>query len=118
MGANAKMVQQAYDAFGSGDIPTVIGMLDANVEWTSPRTLPHGGEFSGPEQVGKFFEGIGANWDSLTLDIESVNEVGTDVVAVMRADGKLKSGEARSYGAVHIFAIPNGKITQWREFVA
>ena len=117
MGANAKQVQQAYDAFAKGDIATVIAMLDENVDWTSPRTLPHGGEFSGPAQVGKFFEGIGAAWASLTLDIESVDEAGTNVVGVLRANGTLKNGEARSYGAAHVFEIKNGKITRWREFV-
>ena len=80
MGANAKLIQQAYDAFGRGDIATVIGMLDENVEWTSAANLPHGGEFSGPAEVGKFFEGIGANWDTLVLDIESVSDLGTSSV--------------------------------------
>ncbi len=117
MGANAKLIQEAYDAFGRGDVGVVIGMLDANVEWVSPRSLPHGGEFSGPAQVGKFFEGIGAAWDSLTLDIESVDEAGNNVFAVLRADGTLKSGEARTYGAAHVFEIRDGKIVRWREYV-
>lgn len=119
MGANAKVVQQAYDAFGRGDIATVIGLLDANVEWTSPTTLPHGGEFTGPAEVGTFFASIGANWDALDLDIESVNEVGkSSVIGVLHADGKRKGGALQDYGAVHIFDVSNGKITRFREFVA
>ena len=117
MGANAKLIQQAYDAFGRGDVGEVIAMLDANVEWVSPRALPHGGEFSGPAQVGKFFEGIGAAWDSLELDIESVDEAGNNVFAILRADGTLKGGEARSYAAAHVFEVRNGKIVHWREYV-
>jgi hypothetical protein len=119
MGANAKLVQQAYAAFGRGDIATVIGLLDADVEWTSPTTLPHGGEFSGPAEVGAFFAGIGANWDALDLDIESVDEVGArSVVGVLRADGKRKDGALENYAAVHIFDISDGKITRFREYVA
>lgn len=117
MGANAKLVQKAYDAFAQGDIATVIAMLDENVEWTSPRALPHGGEFHGPAQVGKFFEGIGAEWESLTLDIESIDEAGKNAVGVLRANGTLKKGEARTYGAVHLFEFQSGKIVRWREFV-
>jgi ketosteroid isomerase-like protein len=118
MGANSKLVQQAYDAFDQADIATVIGLLDETVEWTSPRVLPHGGEFSGPAQVGKFFEGIGANWDSLVLDIESVNDVGpSQVVGVVRASGMQKDGTARQYGAAHVFEVNNGKITRFREYV-
>jgi ketosteroid isomerase-like protein len=118
MGANSKLVRQAYAAFGTGDIPGLLGLLDADVEWTSPATLPHGGEFSGPAEVGKFFEAIGANWDSLELDIESVNEVGpTSVLGVAHADGTRKGGKSQSYGAVHIFDVSDGKITRFREFV-
>ncbi len=117
MGANAKLVQKAYDAFAQGDIGAVIAMLDENVEWTSPRALPHGGEFHGPAQVGKFFEGIGAAWDSLTLDIETIDEAGKNVVGVLRANGTLQKGETRAYGAVHLFEFQSGKIVRWREFV-
>jgi hypothetical protein len=117
MGANTKVVQQASAAFGKGDIPTVIGMLAENVEWVSPRALPHGGEFSGPAQVGKFFEGIGAAWNALDLDIESVDDAGANLVGVLRADGTLKNGETQSYGAVHIFEIRDGKIRRFREYI-
>ena len=118
MGANAQVVETAYAAFGRGDIPALLALLSNDVEWTSPRSLPHGGEFSGPAQVGKFFEGIGVAWDALTLDIESVDEAGTNVVGVLRANGTLKNGEARSYGAAHLFEIKNGKITRFREYVS
>ena len=56
MGQNTKVVQQAYDAFGRGDIAGLLALLDDAVEWSSPKTLPHGGDFRGPAGVGKFFE--------------------------------------------------------------
>jgi ketosteroid isomerase-like protein len=62
---------------------------------------------------------IGANWDALDLDIESVKEVGEgSVIGVLHADGKRKGGALENYGAVHIFDVSNGKITRFREFVA
>jgi ketosteroid isomerase-like protein len=71
-----------------------------------------------PAQVGKFFEGIGANWDSLVLDIGSVTDVGpSQVVGVLRANGMQKDGTARQYGAAHVFDVNNGKITRFREYV-
>ena len=70
-----------------------------------------------PRAGRKFFEGIGAAWDSLALDIESVDEAGANLVGVLRADGTLKGGESRSYGAVHLFEIGNGKIRRFREYV-
>jgi ketosteroid isomerase-like protein len=117
MGSKAAIVNSAYEAFAVGDIPTVIGMLTDDVTWLTPATVPQGGEFSGPDGVVKFFEGIGANWSSLRLDIESVGEVGDDtVVGIVRAQGELTGGTPSSYGAVHVFGIRAGKIASFREY--
>jgi ketosteroid isomerase-like protein len=118
MGANATLAQAAYAAFGRGDIAAVLDLLADDVEWSSPRTIPHGGEFRGKTAVGGFFQSIGANWQSLSLDIEAVGEIGSDlVVGVLRAEGPRSSGERQSYGATHVFTIHNGKITKFREYV-
>ena len=117
MGARSQVVQQAYEAFGRGDIPTVLGMLDDGVEWTSPGTLPHGGSFKGPEEVGQFFAGIGAAWEGLELDVEAVGEAGGDlVVGVVQASGTRKGGGRSSYGAVHLFDVRDGRIARFREY--
>ena len=52
------VVQDVYGAFGRGDIPAILGMLDEGVAWTSPRTLPQGGTYKGPGEVGSFFEKV------------------------------------------------------------
>jgi uncharacterized protein len=119
MGANATLVQDAYRAFGQGDIAAVLGMLADDVEWSSPRTLPHGGDFHGKADVGSFFAGIGANWQALPLDVEAVGELGGGlVVGLLRADGKRNgSGEQQSYGAAHVFTVRDGKISRFREYV-
>src|SRR5438132_713759 len=111
MGANANVVQEAYTAFGRGDIAAVLDLIADDVEWSSPGTLPHGGEFHGKTEVGGFFNAIGANWATLDLDIETVGEVGGDlVVGVLRAHGSRTTGAKQSYGAAHAFTVRNGKI--------
>jgi uncharacterized protein len=117
MGANAKLVEQAYSAFGRGDIPGLLELLDEDVEWTSPRTLPQGGEYHGTDEVLKFFEAVGGAWNELTLDVERVGEAGSDlVVGVVRADGR-RDGRAAGYGATQLFNVRDGKITRFREYV-
>ena len=116
--ANTAVVEQAYAAFGRGDIASVIDVLDDNVEWSSPRTLPHGGEFQGKADVGRFFEGLGAAWETLGLTVETVGEVTNGVVVgVVRADGSRRGGGPAGYGAAHRFDVRNGKITRFREYV-
>ena len=118
MGTNANLVQDAYEAFGRGDIAAVLDLLTDDVEWSSPRTIPHGGDFHGKADVGRFFAAIGANWKALPLDIEAVGEIGDDlVIGVLRADGTRSSGEPQSYGAAHVFTVRGGKIGSFREYV-
>ena len=118
MGDNTKVVQQAYEAFGRGDIPALLQLLDGDVQWTSPKSLPHGGHFSGPSGVGKFFEGLGVNWSNLVVDVEAVGDLGRDtVVGIVRADGTRVAGGKDGYGAVHVFTVDRGKITRFREYV-
>jgi ketosteroid isomerase-like protein len=114
---NEKVVQEAYAAFGRGDIAAVLDLVADDVEWSSPRTLPHGGVFHGRSEVAQFFGGIGDAWDALGLDIERVSDAGEDtVVGVVWADGKRKNGKAGRYGAVHLFEVRDGSIRRFREY--
>ena len=119
MGSNVDLVNEAYAAFGRGDIAAVIGMLADDVQWTSPETLVHGGTFKGTGEVMQFFQGIGEAWDGLSLDIESVDALGPDQVAglVRTSATRRTSGATVGYGAVHVFTLHDGKIVRWREFV-
>lgn len=118
MGANAELVGQAYAAFGRGDIPGILELLDENVDWSSSRTLPQGGEFTGRDGVLKFFESVGAAWDPLTIETETVTELGTDaVIGIVRATGTLRGGKPAEYGAAHLFTVRGNRITRFREYV-
>jgi ketosteroid isomerase-like protein len=116
MGDNARMIEAAYAAFEVGDIPTVLGMLHDDVEWTSPRTLPHGGEFHGRVDVERFFAGLAAAWDPLTIEVQQIDEIGDLVVVLVRMDG-VRLGKPEGYGAAHVFRIGNGKIRNFHEYV-
>jgi hypothetical protein len=117
MGANTTLVQSAYDAFDRGDIVSVIDMVDDDVDWSSPTTLPQGGRFRGKAGVGEFFQGVGAAWGALALDVECVCEGGADlVIGVVRADGKRQDGTPSGYGATHVFTVRDGKIVRFREY--
>src|SRR5688500_9436369 len=104
MGNNTAVIDSAYAAFGRGDIAAVLDLLDDSIEWSSPATLPHGGEFKGKGGVGQFFQGIGDAWTGLSLDIESVSDAGDDlVIGLVRASGTRTDGTPGGYGAVHVF---------------
>jgi ketosteroid isomerase-like protein len=118
MADNVGVVQSAYAAFGRGDIAALIDLLDDAVRWSSPRTLPQGGEYSGKDGVQQFFEKVGAAWETLEIEVESLGEVGADlVVAIVHAAGTVRDEGPARYGAAHAFTLNDGKMTSFREFV-
>ncbi|WP_324273577.1 hypothetical protein [Blastococcus brunescens] len=50
---SVQLMKSLYDAFGRGDIPTVVGAMDENIEWNEAEGSPwHPGHaFVGPQQV-------------------------------------------------------------------
>jgi ketosteroid isomerase-like protein len=81
-------------------------------------TLPQGGDFTGRDGVTRFFEGVGAAWESLHIEVEAVGELGDDLgVGVVRCSGSLREGGPGEYGAVHVFTVKNNKIIPFREYV-
>ncbi len=48
---NLESVQGLYEAFAKGDVPTVLGFLDANIAWTEAEGFPYGGTYNGPDAV-------------------------------------------------------------------
>ena len=118
MASNVDVVNEAYSSFAKGDIPALIESVSDDTDWSSPATLPHGGDFSGKDGVLQFFQGIGAKWDSLTIAVDGVADAGDGLVlTVVRASGTRKGGGTAGYGAAHAFTVRDGKITRWREYV-
>jgi uncharacterized protein len=112
-----EVVQEAYDAFGRGDIPAVLGLLDENVDWRTPESVPHGGDFQGREAVGGFFAGIAERWDGFAVDFDQVVDGGETVVGIGRARGNLKGTGDAEYGFTHVFTVQDGRVVRFREYV-
>ena len=116
MGARSELVQSMYDAFGRGDIPTILGALDDGVVWTSPDVLPQGGTFKGPDEVGRFFAGVADAWEQVDVRPEAVADAGNDLVVVVAdISGRRKAGGPAQWGAVHVWEVRDSKVTRFRE---
>jgi ketosteroid isomerase-like protein len=112
------VVRGIYESFAEADIPGVLGALDEDIEWRAPDNLPHGGHFTGRDGVGRFFQGIGEQWETLTVDIEDVLGGGDRVVVLATVSGKLRStGEDTGYTTAHIWTLHDGTPVQFAETV-
>ncbi len=118
MGSNTEVVNEAYAAFGRGDIPGLLELLSEDVEWTATEVLPQGGSFRGRDGVGEFFAGVAQNWPELEIEIDDLVAEGDHVVGIGHGEGKLAGGEQADYGFTHVFTVGDGKIVRFREYAA
>jgi ketosteroid isomerase-like protein len=93
-----------------------MGQAD-DVEWTVPRTVPHGGSFLGRDGVGEFFSGLAEKWDGLDIDIEAVVDDGEHAVGIGRSRGTLRGAGESGYGFTHVFTVRDGRVVRFREYV-
>lgn len=116
--SNVDLVRGIYDSFGRGDVAAIVASLDEEIDWRVPENLPHGGDFRGREAVGRFFQGIGENWDGLAVDIEDVVGENDRVVVLARIHGNLRTtGEEAGYTAAHVWTLVDGTPSRFAEYV-
>ena len=119
MPSNADTLKTAYESFQRGDIPGVLSVLDADVEWHVPQAVPHGGDFRGHDGALEFFGGIEDKWDGLGVDVSEMLADGDTVVVIGRAAGLLRAtGEDVGYGFVHVWTMRDGSAVRFDEYVA
>ncbi len=120
--SNVRLVQDLYDAFGRGDIATVLGLFDTNIEWREAEGNPY--ELSGKAWVGSdaimqnLFMKIGTEWDGFTVHPKDFHDAGDTVVVEGRYTGTHKAtGKGLDAQVCHVFKIRHGKLTSFQQFV-
>ncbi len=116
---NTKVVQDAYAAFGSGDMPGMLALLTEDVQWdhAGPSDIPWAGSFRGHDGVGKFFTAIGENCDFLAFEPQTFLADQDRVVVLGSERIKLKAnGREWETPWCHVFTVKDGKVTAFREY--
>ena len=115
---NVGVVQQAYAAFGRGDLDGLIALLDPQVSWRTPGPpdLPSAGLRHGPDAVRDFF-GVLLNTFEITNFIPSDFLAQGDKVVVLGTSlERVKAtGTAIDFRWVHVFTLHNGRIVAFEE---
>jgi uncharacterized protein len=113
---NVELLNGAYEAFGRGDVPAVLAILDENIAWDAPEILPHRIPVGGRDDVAAFFRNIGDTWDEFSVEIDDVCASGDRVCMIGRAGGTL-AGKPASYGFVHAWTVRDGVCVGYDEYV-
>ena len=113
---NVELLKGAYDAFGRGDIPVVLGVLDENVEWSVPDAVPQGMRVRGRDEVAGFFQNLVSLWSDFGVEIDDFVADGDRVCVIGRAKGKF--GDTNTgYGFVHAWTMRDGVAVRFDEYV-
>ena len=108
------VVRGAYDAFGRGDVPAVLSVMDPNIEWveTEAKAIPTRGTHVGPQQIAENVLGaVPRDWAEFAVVPEDFYADGDSVIVRGRVRAVAKaSGRSMDAPFVHVFTLADGKI--------
>lgn len=113
---NLDAVRGAYEAFGRGDVETVLSALAEDVEWHVPSLLPTGVDVVGREPVGEFFQKLSDTWENFGIELDAFVASEDRVCVIGRATGRLDGAET-GYGFVHAWTVRDGSLAVFDEYV-
>jgi uncharacterized protein len=115
---NVKTIQSVYEAFGRGDLGTILDALTDDVDWATDTSTTHApwyGARKGKNGVTSFFEAFGATVevDEFTPLTFAAND--TEVFTVVRFRGRVRAnGNPVALNLHHWFVFTDGKISYYR----
>ena len=120
---NVQIIDSLYKAFSTSDIPTVLGLMDPQIQWNEAESnsLADGNPYNGPDAILEgVFARLGANHDYFGLqDVKTHNMSNNMVLATLRYDAKVKAtGKAYNAQAAHLWTLnEDGKIIAFQQYV-
>jgi len=119
---NITVIDGLYKAFSAGDVPTVLGAMDAQIVWNEAEGNPYADNnpYIGPDAVlnGVFARAL-ANHDYFTLENIQLHDMSNNqVLATLRYNAKNKAtGKAYNAQVAHLWTLKDGKITAFQQYV-
>jgi ketosteroid isomerase-like protein len=119
--SNVEFLRGLYDAFGRGDVPTVLGAMNPDMEWREAEGNPYdpsGNGWRGPDAILKnMFVKLGADWNGFAVHPKQFLDAGDCVVVEGRYTGTYKStGKKLDAAFCHVWKIRNEKLTSFQQY--
>ena len=119
MGMATAIVQQAYEAFGRGDVPAILNLIADDVDWefVGSENLPYAGRRRNRKEVADFFAAVSRIDDVHVFEPREFIEADEHVTVLGWETTTARDTHTKFESAwVHVFTVKNGKVTRWRGF--
>jgi uncharacterized protein len=119
---NVSLLKDLYNAFGRGDIASVLGAMSPGVRWHQAESnpyMPSGEPWVGPDAImSNLFMRLGAEWDGFTVHTKAFHDAGDSVIVEARYSGTYKpTGKSMDTQVCHIWDVTDGKVTRFQQYV-
>jgi uncharacterized protein len=119
--SNVDIVKDLYGAFARGDVPTVLGAMSPDIEWSEAEGSPYqpsGAAWIGAEAiVENLFMKLVTEWEGYTLHPERFHDAGETVVVEGRYTGTyIATGVSADQQYCHVFRFENGKLARFQQY--
>jgi ketosteroid isomerase-like protein len=115
---NLSTVRIIYEAFGTGDVATILDHLTDDVDWGSDSAealAPWHGEKHGKDEVATFFEGIAGASEVLEFTPLSFTSNETDVQTLIRYRMRsTATGREAVMNLHHFWRFRDGRVEKYR----
>lgn len=115
---NLDTIKGAYAAFAKGDVPAVLGVMDADISWTEAEGFPYAGTYHGPNAVlENVFMRLGTEWDGFAAVPAEFIDGGDTVVALGKYSGTYKAtGKSFQADFAHVWKFRDGKASRFTQY--
>ena len=110
------IVRRFYDALGRGDVPAVLSLLDAQVEWTEAERFPYySGTWRSPQAVlDNVLKPLAADWAGFSAKAHEFIAEGNRVVALGTYSGIFKkTGRSFSAAFAHVWTVRGDRLASF-----
>jgi ketosteroid isomerase-like protein len=118
---NTQLVKDTYAAFGRGDIPAILAVLDDSIVWHAIKgaegAAPQAGVRRGRASVEEFFSILASTTEFKVFEPREFIAQGDTVAVVGYYEVNVRTtGRSVASDWVMVFTLKEGRITQFREW--
>lgn len=107
------LLARAYEAFAAGDIPAVLALFAADIDWRVPGASDIAGHYRGRDAVAGFFGRLAQrSRGSFRLDVHDIIGSGDRVVALVTEHAEA-GGARMAARASHVWRVAGGEVAEF-----